>query len=394
MTDVAEATGRFALALRHAGVPVTPEQAARLAYALTLAPPGRRSELYWLARVSLVSEAAQLETFDRVFAQIFAGMVDVASWLGQEPPAASPSRRRPPPLAIPAGRPAPAAPPAGRRAPVPTPTVLTSAGDDPGDDGNSPGVLAATSAAERLRHRDFASLDESELLVLRELTARLAYASPPRPSRRRSRAGRGDELDVRATLRAARRTGGHPLRPVHRRRRTRPRRLVLLCDVSGSMEPYGRAYLRLMLGGVGGARAEAFVFATRLTRVTRALAHRRPDVALERAGRAAPDWSGGTRLGEALRTFNDSYGRRGVARGAVVVILTAGWHRGDPALVAREMERLGRLAHRVVWVNPRKSRPGYEPLAGGMAAALPHVDRFLAGQSLAAFEEVLAAIRE
>ncbi|MST31344.1 VWA domain-containing protein, partial [Acidimicrobiaceae bacterium USS-CC1] len=121
--------------------------------------------------------------------------------------------------------------------------------------------------------------------------------------------------------------------------------------------------------------------------------HRRPDVALERAGRAAPDWSGGTRLGEALRAFNAEHGRRGVARGAVVVILSDGWDRGDPALVAREMERLRRLAHRVVWVNPRSARPGFAPLAGGMAAALPHVDVLLSGHSLAAFEEVLAAIR-
>ena len=167
---------------------------------------------------------------------------------------------------------------------------------------------------------------------------------------------------------------------------------MLLCDISGSMEPYARAYLQLLHSAVGGARAEAFVFATQLTRVTRSLAVRQADAALRRAGEAAPDWSGGTRIGEALRRFNDDYGRRGLARGAVVVIVSDGWERDDPALLAREMERLGRLAYRVVWVNPRRASPRFEPLVGGMAAALPHVDAFVSGHSPAAIDEVLAAI--
>ena len=384
MTDVAELTARLSLALRDTGVPATPERAARLAAAMALDPPAGRSQLYRHARVTLVSDVSQLEAFGRVFAKVFSGLVDPAEWRGQEPPAPSrraTERRPPPPVAA-------MAPPG----PGQGPTLLANAGDEPGGDGDSPSVLAAASPAQRLRHRDFASLDDSELILLRQLAARLAGALPRRPSRRRSRAGRGDQLDLRATLRAARRTGGYPMRSVRRRRLTRSRRLVLLCDVSGSMEPYARAYLQLLLGGVVGAHAEAFVFATRLTWITRALAHRQPDVALNSAGRAAPDWSGGTRLGESLLAFNDLHGRRGLARGAVVVILSDGWDRGEPDLVAREMERLHRLAHRIVWVNPRKARPGYEPLTVGMAAALPHVDRFLAGHSLAAFEEVLAAI--
>ena len=172
----------------------------------------------------------------------------------------------------------------------------------------------------------------------------------------------------------------------------RPRRLVLICDISGSMEVYARVYLQLLMSGVGGARAEAFVFATRLTRLTRALRGVPPDLALERAGRAAPDWSGGTRIGEAVRSFNDSYGRPGLARGAVVVVLSDGWDCGDPEVLGTQMARLGRLAYRVVWVNPRKAAPGFAPLAAGMAAALPHVDAFVSGHSLAAFDEVLAAI--
>jgi uncharacterized protein with von Willebrand factor type A (vWA) domain len=167
---------------------------------------------------------------------------------------------------------------------------------------------------------------------------------------------------------------------------------VLICDISGSMEPYARAYLQLLMSGVDGARAEAFVFATRLTRLTRVLRGAIPAIALERAGRTAPDWSGGTRIGPAIKAFNDQHGQRGLARGAVVVVLSDGWDRGDPEMLGREMARLRRLAFRVVWVNPRRAAPDYAPLVGGMAAALPHVDAFVSGHSLAALEEVIDAI--
>ena len=158
------------------------------------------------------------------------------------------------------------------------------------------------------------------------------------------------------------------------------------------MEPYGRAYLYLLHGAVRALRAEAFVFATSLHRLTRQLAAAQPAIALRAAMAAAPDWSGGTRLGAALKQFNDGWVRRGVGRGAVVVIVSDGWESGDPALLAQEMGRLARLAHRVVWVNPRKQSERYEPLAGGMAAALPYVDTFVSGHSFDAFSEVLAAI--
>jgi uncharacterized protein with von Willebrand factor type A (vWA) domain len=158
------------------------------------------------------------------------------------------------------------------------------------------------------------------------------------------------------------------------------------------MEPYTRAFLQFLHAGVGGAKAEAFVFATRLTRLTRALQSRQPDLAIERAAAAARDWSGGTRIGESLRRFNDEHGRRGMARGAVVVILSDGWERGDPDLVAREMQRLRRLAYRIVWVNPRKAAREYEPLAAGMAAALPSCDAFVSGHNLRALEAVTEAI--
>lgn len=168
----------------------------------------------------------------------------------------------------------------------------------------------------------------------------------------------------------------------------------MLLDVSGSMESYARAFLQFLEGGVGGADAEAFVFATRLTRLTRALRGRDPQEAIARATAAAPDWSGGTRIAAALKEFNDRYGRRGMARGAVVVILSDGWERGDPQAVGREMERLARLAHRIVWVNPRAAADEFAPLAAGMAAAAPHVDALLSGHSLAALDDVVEAIGE
>jgi uncharacterized protein len=195
-------------------------------------------------------------------------------------------------------------------------------------------------------------------------------------------------------VRAAHRSGGDPARLVRSRRRTRPRRLVLLCDVSGSMEPYTRVYLTLLQAAVAGAHAEAFVFATRLTRLTRQLALRDPDQALARAAVASPDWSGGTRLAQAVTRFVADHGRRGLARGAVVLVLSDGWAQDDPDDVREAMARLRRLAHRIVWVNPRRAAPGYAPLVGGMAAALPFCDAFVSGHTVAALEEVAAAVRD
>lgn len=167
----------------------------------------------------------------------------------------------------------------------------------------------------------------------------------------------------------------------------------MLCDISGSMEPYARAYLQFLTCAAGtGPNAEAFVFATRLTRLTRALASRNPERAIQRAAAAAPDWSSGTRIGDALQAFNDRHGRRGMARGAVIVILSDGWERGDPMLVGREMGRLGRLAHRIVWVNPRVSAGAFSVQSAGMVAALPYCDALVSGHSFEALGEVADAI--
>jgi uncharacterized protein with von Willebrand factor type A (vWA) domain len=200
-------------------------------------------------------------------------------------------------------------------------------------------------------------------------------------------------LDLRRTVRQALRAGGEAMDRSYLVHGERNRRLVLLLDVSGSMEAYSRALLRFVHAAVvGRTKVEAFAIGTRLTRLTRELSSRDPDAALAKASEAVVDFSGGTRLGETLRQFNDQWGVRGMARGATVVILSDGWDRGDPAALAEEMQRLHRVAHRVVWVNPLKASPGYAPLAQGMAAALPHVDRFIEGHSLASLEELAAVI--
>jgi uncharacterized protein with von Willebrand factor type A (vWA) domain len=390
--DLAALSGRFGWLLHAAGVPVTPERSGRFATAVALAEPVLVRDLYWIGRVTLLTGQAEIEIFDRVFAQVFAGATDPAEWRGQEPVGPAPSERartgdRHPnshsgPTSDSANRPAVVAPLA---APTTSVTSLPS-GEGPES------LLAAASPAERLRTKDFDSLSAVELAQVRALMRRLALAPPSRPSRRSRRHRTGPELDLRSTLRRAQRRGGDPADPVRRRRRHKPRRLVLLCDVSGSMEAYSRAYLQLLASAVWGIHAEAFVFATRLTRLTRALRVTNPDLALERAGRAAPDWSGGTRIGEAVKAFNDGHGRRGVARGAVVVIISDGWETGDAAVLEREMGRLHRLAYQVLWINPRLARESYQPLTAGIVAAEPHVDRFLSGHSLDAMVDVVEAI--
>jgi uncharacterized protein with von Willebrand factor type A (vWA) domain len=200
-------------------------------------------------------------------------------------------------------------------------------------------------------------------------------------------------LDLRRTVRAALRTDGETLRLHRRHTATKPRRLVMLLDVSGSMEPYARALAQFAHAAViGRRRVEVFTMGTRLTRVTRELASHDPDRALERATDAVADWSGGTRLGESLGRFNDLWGQRGMARGAIVVILSDGWDRGEPTVMAEQMARLSRVANRVVWVNPLKATAGYAPLARGMAAALPYIDHFVEGHSLDAVERLAEVI--
>ncbi len=386
--DLAALVAAFGERLRDAGVPVTPERMARFAEAVLIASPRTTPEAYWLGRVTLLTGHFQIPVYDRVFDEYFRGYVDLV----EDTRTSAPS---------------PASPlDAGERAPRDTGTQqsggshspITSA--TPGLDARGESaaeemsMLAATSMSERLAERDFSECSVEELALLRRLVEELPLVPPQRRGRRLRRHARGTRLDVRSTLRKAYRTGGDPVHRSHRRHAERPRRVVLIADVSGSMEPYARVYLHLMRGAVRALGSEAFVFATRLTRLTRQLSTGGPDYAYAKVAQSAPDWAGGTRIGAALTRFLDEHGRRGIARGAIVVIVSDGWEIGDPGEVGEAMRRIGRLAHHVIWVNPRSAAAEFQPLAGGMAAALPHIDTFLSGHSVRALEELLAAIRE
>jgi hypothetical protein len=257
---------------------------------------------------------------------------------------------------------------------------------------SGPPTATLASRAEVLRHRDVAELDAAERDQLRRLLTAFALEGQTRRSARRGPARRG-EVDPRRTVRELLRRGGEPALLLRHTRVRRPRRVVLLVDVSGSMAPYADALLRFAHAAVRGGRTEVFTIGTRLTRVTRELSHRDPDMAMTALAATVPDWRGGTRLGELLREFLSRWGQRGMARGAVVVLLSDGWERGDPELLGAQMRRLHALAHQVIWANPRKARPGYAPLAAGMAAALPSVDAFVEGHSLAALERLAAVVR-
>lgn len=385
-------------ALHAAGLPVGPDRCERLARAVTVMPARTVAELHACALATLVSDPGQVTMFERVFAALFGGP---SPFVGLPLPA-DPGLQR----GDSGSEPLPSARtqdesggwPAGLRAQV---TEASSGnGSEDGKLDEVPGVYRVASAAERLRGRDFAQLSDAELRQLVTLMRELTLAVPSRRTRRYRRARDGKRPDLRGTLRQARRSGGEAIRLARRAPRSRPRRLVVLCDISGSMEPYARALLMLMYcinGGPvrGGAqgRPEVFSFATRLTRLTPALVAATPDTMLAKAGEAAPDWSGGTRIGASVKEFNDRYGCRGMARGAVVLIISDGWETGEPALLSTQMARLHRVAHRVVWANPRTQSPRYRPEVGGMAAAWPYCDAVVSAHNLNALPDLLAALR-
>jgi uncharacterized protein with von Willebrand factor type A (vWA) domain len=384
--DLPALAAGFGQRLRAAGVPMTPGRVADLARALALVRPNSRRRLYWTARAVLVSDPTQVAAFDSVFRAVFGNGRSEESFDLDEVRTVAVAA---PPDDQPRAEHRTVGGEAGATTPAPAPA--RGEGDQDGPEVEVP--VAMASDEERLAARSFDALEPFELAQLHRLMTRLALETPRRRTRRYEQGRHGQHVDLRRTLRASLRTGGDPIRLARRRRRVAARRLVMLCDISGSMEPYARAYLQFLTCAAGsGPNAEAFVFATRLTRLTRALAARHPERAIQRAAAAAPDWSSGTRIGDALKTFNDRHGRRGMARGAVVVILSDGWERGDPALVGREMARLARLAHRIVWVNPRVSASAFSVQAGGMVAALPHCDALVSGHSFEALGEVAAAI--
>jgi uncharacterized protein len=364
----------FGRVLREAGAEVGPGRLQDAVLALDAVGMRSRADVYWALRCTLVSHQKDLEAFDAAFA---------AFWERSAPSSAD----EPPRLPLPSQEEPGGSGEGDAGGEAERSRIGAGDADDDEPEAERGAAGSAWSAAEQLRELDFAEYSAGELRSARRLLDRVARASPKRRSRRLEAAHDGRELDKRRTLRGAIRTVGYPLERQWRRRRLVPRKLVFLVDVSGSMEAYARATIMFLQAAVrAGGKVRAFTFGTRLTEITRELEGHDPDRALRAAARAVPDWAGGTRIGDNLATFNDAYGPRGVTRGAAVVIVSDGWERGDAGRLAAEMERLHRAAHALVWVNPLAGDSDYEPLAQGMAAALPYVDHFMAGQSLSSLE--------
>jgi uncharacterized protein len=366
-TAVTAHVSSLAAYMRAIGSPVGVGEVVAAHRALAAVDPAARAEAYYALRAALCSSRADYDRFAEAFAIVFAPgepFEDPFEALGKIEKAALP------------------------RMGIPMEQEASAIVEDVP-------VPAAWSEEELLRERDFAEYSDAERAQARALLVRLARRTPQRLSRRtRATRRRRDVHDLRATVRASLRHGGELLERRYREPAERPRRLVLVCDVSGSMAPYARMLLQYLQASVAArARVEAFVFGTRLTRVTRELAGRDPDRALARAAEHVSDWSGGTRIGAALAELNREHGRR-IGRGAVIVVLSDGWDRGDPDVLAEEMARLRRCAHRVVWLNPLAADPRYEPLTRGMQAALPHVDHLLPGNSIASLEALASLMEE
>jgi uncharacterized protein with von Willebrand factor type A (vWA) domain len=369
---VSERLSALAGALRAQGSRVGVGELLAAHHALACVDCGSREDSRLALRAVMCSSHADFVRFDAAFAAVF-GSATPSGDPGPLEELASLAQEALPRAAIPG---------------------TVSPQFEPADEPDA--VPAAWSDVELLREKDFAAYTEAEMALARELIARLARRGPSRMSRRTrpARRRRGHRADLRRVLRASLRTTGEPIERHWRSPQRRPRQVVLVCDVSGSMTPYARMLLQYMQASVAARRrVEAFAFGTRLTRITNELEGKDHDRALARATAAVTDFSGGTRIGSALAELNRVHGRR-IGRGAVVVILSDGWDRGEPELLDAEMARLRRSAHRLVWLNPLAAHPDFEPLTRGMRAAVPHTDELLAGNSLASLEELAAILEE
>lgn len=359
----------FARVLRGAGIDVPLDSVIVFVSALSKVGLENRDDVYWTAYATLIRRHEDSQIFDRAFAIFWDQLIaiDTATYEQQ----------------------------------TESVTLLIDSEDASNDDSNAAPVnedentiTLRFSSIETLREKDFAAYNETELREAEQFMSSLKLAGPPKRSLRLQKTNRkGSRHDIRRTMRAVLQNDGEPIERYWREPSTKLRRLVVLLDISGSMEPYARALLRFMHAAVvGRQRVEAFTLGTRLTRITRELANRDPDRALARTSAQVSDWSGGTRLGECLQNFNDNWGVGSLARGSIFVILSDGWDRGEPQVLAEQMLRLQRVAYRVIWVNPLKVSPGYAPLARGMAAAMPYIDDFVEGHSLEALRELTAVI--
>ncbi len=361
---------RFGGELRRAGLAVGSGDLLTYCAAMATLDPGDLLDLYWAGRATLVTRLEHIPVYDRVFRRYF---LDEGDDL-------------PEPVRLAVQRSS-----IGNRSMIEVPATEPGA---PGDEEEARLGLMA-SDIEIWRTKAFAACTPEELAALRRIMAGMRLV-PPRRRARRTHPARSGRPDLRRTVRSTMRSQGEPSELFWRRRRLRTRPLVLILDVSGSMAEYSRNLLQFAYSTRrAGGRVEVFCFGTRLTRITRTLDRRRPDDALEEAARAVFDWEGGTRIGDALDTFVRNWGRRGMSRGSIVVICSDGLDRGDPSVLAGAMERLSRLSHRIVWMNPHKGNdPGFLPSTLGMMVAAPHVDLLLSGHDLASLEDFAQRLPE
>lgn len=361
----------FADALRKAGVPVGSGEMVTFCDAVALLDPSDLVDVFWAGRTSLVARRQHLAVYDRVFREWFLG----------DAPERSDTQRMVRKLAL------------VRQIDVDIPAAEPP---EPGEDepGKQMGLMA--SQIEIWRHKSFAACTPEEMAAIRRIMKKVRMVPPMRRSRRTEKAPSGSRPDMRRVARAAMRSQGAPPELLWRRRRRKARPLVLILDVSGSMADYSRALLQFAYSTrQAAAKVEVFCFGTRLTRVTKALERRRVDDALDEAARAVFDWEGGTRIGGAVDAFVKGWGRKGMSRGAVVVICSDGLDRGDPALLARAMEQLSRVSHKIVWLNPHKGADReFVPSTLGMMVAAPHVDLLMSGHDLASLEELAERLPE
>lgn len=354
----------FGRVLRRSGIRTGSDRTQEFVRALEVVGLESRREVYWAGCVVFCSRHEDLEIYDAAFQ---------AFWDELESEVLPPQPKK-------------------EQSSPELDSVMPPKEQVEADESGEEAVKMRYSPIEILREKDFSEYTPEEFDELNRLLADLRLSGALRRSRRLAPAKRG-RFDHRRTLRSALRSGGEMVRHHFRDNQRQPRRVVLLCDISGSMSGYSRALLRFLHAGViGGGKLEAFSIGTRLTRITRELMTKDPDRALREAAGAVRDWSGGTRLGDVIKEFVDRWGQRGMARGSVIVILSDGWDRGDVAVLSEQMLRLSRLAYRIIWVNPLKAGTGYEPIAGGMAAALPYVDVFLSGHNFESLEELARAI--
>ena len=361
----------FSRELRSAGVAVGSGDV--LTYCAAMAPldPTDLLDLYWAGRTTLIAKRDDIPVYDEVFRRFFLG--------GADPPAELVTIRA--------------------RVDAETEALLVAPATSPDTEGDEEyeeeAVLGwMASDVEALRRKSFAACTPQELAALRRIMRRISLTPPRRRTRRTVPARSGRSPDLRRTVRESLRLHGEPAELFWRRRRIRLRPLILILDISGSMADYSRNLMQFAYSANRAAsRVEVFCFGTRLTRITKPLQTRRPDEALERAARTVFDWEGGTRIGESLDAFVRDWGRRGICRGGVVVICSDGLDRGDPDLLATAMERLSRLCHTLVWMNPHKgSDPNFRPSTLGMMAAAPHIDLLLSGHDLSSLEELAALL--